>query len=257
MERKDLIEKNAEGMKDQARAMNDFADPNVKVVVIANPCNTNCLVAMKCAPNINPKNFTCLTRLDQERLRFLLREEYINESNSHVSFDHVRNIAIFGNHSATQVPVMTDCYIIDDMNSNPFGKRLRSEAQSRIISTVQKRGAEVIRLQGAGSAFSAARAIVKHIQDWLGVGDFSEEVFSMGVLSNGNPYGIPDDLVFSFPCRRRSIECGANALFTSDFEIIGDMTIDQESRDRIKLTVDELLQERSDALRITQQSSKL
>ena len=205
MERKELITKNAEGMRDQARALDACADRDVKVLVVANPANTNALVAMKSAPSIPAKNFTCLTRLDQERLRgfIVAKVNQVEEAvgnNVKVRPSDVNQIVIFGNHSTTQVPYIDAATIMVGGESKSVGQYFTPEETNQLIVSVQNRGAEVIKAQQASSALSAANAIGKHLKDWISPTD-PHNVFSMGMLSDGNPYGIPDGLCYSFPCR--------------------------------------------------------
>ncbi len=151
-------------MKEQGAALGKFAHPDVRVVVVANPSNTNCLAAMKCAPNIPAKNWTSLSRLDHERLRGCVARMSKFEDGSQPTPGSVRNTIIFGNHSATQVPFVGAAQLrVGDewhsISSFPAIQAHIASEMSTIIPLVQNRGAEVIRLQGAGSAFSAALAI--------------------------------------------------------------------------------------------------
>ena len=171
-ERNALLTKNAPGFRDQGRAISQFASRDCRVVVIANPANTNCLVGMKCAANNIPsKNWTSLSRLDHERLRGVVARLSTFEDGKQVLPSEVRNCLIFGNHSATQVPFVGAAQIKENGVWTPLGGGSFPTAHakvmadiSRIIPTVQSRGAEVIRLQKAGSAFSAAKAIAHQIQ---------------------------------------------------------------------------------------------
>jgi malate dehydrogenase len=243
MERKDLIAKNAEGMLSQARALNEFASKQCKVVVVANPANTNCLVALKCATTIPAKNFTCLTRLDHERLVGLVAEK-VNETTGStakkVTPNDVMDVCIFGNHSSTQVPYTGAGKVNIDGNLCDIAEFIDGN-QATLTSTVQNRGAEIIQYLKASSAMSAATAVAKHLRDWLAP-DFSNKVFSMGILSDGNPYCVPDDLVYSFPCRR--VVGGG----PGDIEIVPNWPISEEVREMLAKTSSELVQEKSDAM---------
>lgn len=266
MERKDLIGMNAEGMKVQAEALNQYADKDCKVLVVANPCNTNCLVMMKTATNLNPNNFSCLTRLDQERLSgFILGALNADKADKDkLSTEDIRNVIIWGNHSNTQVPDVSnvEVNIRGDVRSNPTGTwtlatdvpTLGSDfLYNELIAKVQQRGAQVMNAQGASSGMSAANAIAKHMKDWLGIGvgrkravsDIGiavkpeRSVFSMAINSDNNPYGIPSGLFFSFPC--------AYNFSTNSIEIVPGFPINDKIKKMIDLSVEELLTERTDA----------
>jgi malate dehydrogenase len=245
MERKDLIAKNAEGMRDQAMALQNFADPNVKVVVVANPANTNALVAIRTADRIPARNFSALTRLDHERLRgFVAAKTQVHSS-------QVKDVAIFGNHSATQVPYINVASLKvarGSVEEQPLtstwnlAEAVTSGEMDELVSRVQTRGAAIIQAQQASSALSAANAIIKHLRDWL-LPEPSGEIFSMAVLSDGNPYGVPDGLVFSFPCRRTT----SSALLQGDYEIVSGLDIDAYTQSKLALTITELSEEWTEA----------
>lgn len=239
MERKDLIAVNAEGMKLQADALNKHASPDCKVVVIANPCNTNCLVAMKIASKIPPQNFSCLTRLDQERLTSFIRGK-VNESSERLKITgaHIKDVIIWGNHSATQVPDVSNISVRTENNEWVAISSMvdREWLYDTLIPAVQKRGAEIIKYSGASSALSAANAIAKHVKDILAPNE-DENVFSVGISSNGNPYGIPDGLCFSFPCHWKN----------GVLEIAPGFNINEQIRAMLDKTVEELIAERTDA----------
>ena len=215
MERKELITKNAEGMRDQARALDACADRDVKVLVVANPANTNALVAIKSAPSIPAQNFTALTRLDQERLRgfivakvnqtgcllLLLHSPSFPSSPHPLSFpvhvteeaagnnikvraSDVSQISIFGNHSTTQVPYIGAATVMVAGDAKRVSQYFTTEETNQLIVTVQNRGAEVMKAQNASSALSAANAIGKHLTDWIcpSLSESHNNVFSMGVL---------------------------------------------------------------------------
>jgi len=246
MERKDLIMKNAEGMREQAEYLSKFANPNVKVLVVANPANTNCLVAIKSAKNIPSSNFTCLTRLDQERLRGfvtkIINDKFSNENifnGKIINSSDIKNVSIFGNHSTTQVPYLSTASVNINGKLVPVTDYINDKKEiDELISKVQNRGAAIIKSLQASSALSAATAIAKHLKDWLGP-EIPNDTFSMGVLSNGNGYGIPDGLVYSFPCKRGSK--------FGEFFIVSGQPIDTTNRSLLDASVQELLEERSDA----------
>jgi len=253
MERKDLTARNAKGMRHQGFALEQYASKDVKVLVVANPANTNALVAMQSAPSIPPANFSCLTRLDHERLRYFVAE-FVNEARSAHNVEpgapptrpaDVSGVAIWGNHSSTQVPFIDTASVrIGDTVHNvlafleghpPAGTS--GSVVAELVFRVQQRGAEIIKSQGASSGFSAADAIAKHLQDWLGPAN-EGAVFSMGIYSNGNPYGIPNELVYSFPCRQSS---------EGVVEIVPGLTISEKVQSQLDATSTELLAERRDA----------
>jgi malate dehydrogenase len=231
MERKDLLKKNAESIRSQAVALNTFANSNVKVIVVANPANTNCLVAIKSAPRIPPQNFTCLTRLDQERLRNFCAKK-VNAPPS-----GIQNVFILGNHSTTQV-----AYIQQGVAKLESGETINirdyfnEEEYKQVLSKVQNRGAEIIKALQLSSAMSAAEAIVQHLKDWLGPED-SGHPFSMGVLSDGNSYGVANDVVFSFPCVRADNEHG--------YKVVPGYQFDSTTQSLVDATTNELLDEKS------------
>jgi malate dehydrogenase len=240
MERKDLIGKNVEIIKEHAIAIDSFSKKSVKVLVVANPANTNAMVASKLASSIPPQNFTCLTRLDEERLRSFIVQKARSTRACYVTPADVTGVCIFGNHSATQGP-STEAGSIDfGLRKVPVSELFESNwLDGELVSSVQQRGAAVMNAQGASSAMSAAAAIAKHLRDWLGPNPPHSPFFSMGVISNGNPYGIVEGLWFSFPCKRLS-EPGT-------YEIFGGIELSSSSLDKIALTTSELLQEKADA----------
>jgi malate dehydrogenase len=236
MERKDLIVKNAEGMKSQAEALEAVADRNVKVLVVANPANTNALVAMKFAPSIPKENFSCLARLDHERLRGFIVEK-VKATGAKVSSKDVRKFAIFGNHSTKQAPYFESATVVADGETKRVTSYFEGDERNKLIASVQNRGAAVIKAQSASSALSAASAISKHLRDWL-FPQNAEEAFSMGILSNGNPYGVPEGIVFSFPCCHNP---------SGGISIVPGWTIDAATQKMMDESVKELREEKADA----------
>jgi len=230
MERKDLIEKNAKIFSDQGKILNEVAKKTAKVLVVGNPANTNCLITATSAPSIPKDNFSCLTRLDHNRARSQVALK------AGVSVSEVKNVFIWGNHSSTQFP---------DLSHGLVGGKSAAEVinddgwvKGDFISIVQKRGAAVIDKRGLSSAFSAAKAIVDHMHDWVHGTPEGEHV-SMGVPSDGS-YGIPEGLIFSFPV---SIKDG-KASIVQGFEI------NDFSRGKIDATQNELLDEKKVAFAI-------
>jgi malate dehydrogenase len=237
MERRDLLIKNAQSIRSQALALNEFGNREAKVLVVANPANTNCLVAIHSAPDIPARNFTCLTRLDQERLRGFCAKRMSNALQQPVHSHDVHKVYILGNHSTTQVAFIDDGELVEnDLLPVKVKDYFSEEDYSEVLHRVQNRGAEIIKAMQVSSALSAAEAIVSHLKDWLGP-EIPKYPFSMGVLSNGNTYGIPENIVYSVPCIRSDQSHGYSALtelnFNAKIQIL------------MKNTADELLNERS------------
>jgi len=228
-ERKELLQINGKIFKEQGQALSEVAKKNVKSLVVANPANTNCLILQKNAPGIPKENFTCLTRLDQNRATYQIAEK------AKVPVTDVKNVIIWGNHSATQYP--------DVSHGTISGQEIRKAINddnwlnSAFISKVQKRGAEIIDIRKSSSGLSAANAVKDHLKDWY-VGTPIGEWVSMGVVSDGNSYDIPEDLVYSFPVSIRNF----------DWNVVKGLRIDDFSRGKMRTTLDELLGEKRDAL---------
>jgi malate dehydrogenase len=228
--------------------LESVASRDVKVLVVANPANTNCLAALKLATHIPSQNFSCLTRLDHERLIAAIIEK-VNHTHPGLNIKptHVRNVCIFGNHSTTQVPLANAAEICVSTSGvptwEPILKYINTEwLQNDLVSIVQQRGGAILKAQQASSGMSAAVAISRHLRDWLGAAPSTiSEVFSMGILSDGNPYGIPPGLVFSFPCRRAPDSAPGTVQVDSSF------IFDGKYSDFLSETVVELMGERSEA----------
>ncbi len=226
MERKDLLAKNAQIFIEQGKALSDKASPGVLVLVVGNPCNTNALIALHHAPKIDPKQFFCMTRLDQNRAKTLLAKK------AGVPIDEVTRVTIWGNHSTTQVPDFVHARI----GAKPVAELIKDQQwlDHEFIETVQKRGAVVIAARGKSSAASAANAAldaVRSIMEPTAEGDW----FSMGVYSNGNPYHIQNDLMFSFPCRSKG---------NGKVEIVKGLELDPDLKSLISRSEKELIEER-------------
>ena len=221
MERKDLLEANAAIFSAQGKALNDNASPNVKVLVVGNPANTNALIAQRNAPDLDPRNFTAMTRLDHNRAMAQLAAK----ADKHVS--DVEGLCIWGNHSATQYP--------DIHRASVAGEQAMSMVDmdwytGDFIPTVQQRGAAIIEARGASSAASAANAAIDHMRDWaLG----SDTVLSMGVYSDGS-YGVTEGLIYSFP-----VTCSGG-----DWSIVQGVEINAFSQEKMDATETELTEER-------------
>jgi len=226
MERKDLLAANAKIFIEQGKALNDKASSDALVFVVGNPCNTNALIALHHAPKMDPKQFFCMTMLDENRAKALLAKK------AGASVGDVTRMAIWGNHSTTQVPDFFHAQIRKKPVTEVISDRKWLEHE--FIETVQKRGAVVIKARGKSSAASAANAAIDSIRcimEPTPEGDF----FAMGLYSNGNPYQIQEDLMFSFPCRSKG---------NGKVEIVKGLEINPSLRKMIALSEKELIEER-------------
>jgi malate dehydrogenase len=228
MERSDLLSANGGIFKPQGEAIARSARPDIKVLVVGNPANTNSLIAMSNAKGIDPGRFTAMTRLDHNRAKAQLARRL------GVGVGDVRRMTIWGNHSTTQYP---------DLFHAEVGGRVAAEAvgdqawlEGDFIPTVAKRGAAIIDARGASSAASAANAAIDHIHDWH-LGTPEGDWVSMAIPSDGS-YGVPEGLISSFP-----VTCSGG-----EYSIVQGLEIDEFSRERIDASVAELVEER-DAVR--------
>jgi malate dehydrogenase len=223
MERSDLLSANGAIFTTQGRAIAAAAAPDVKVLVVGNPANTNALIAMSNATDMDPRNFTAMTRLDHNRAVSQLAAKVGRPVTS------VRKMTIWGNHSATQYPDLSHC----EVDGSAAWDMVDQEwVESDFIPTVAKRGAAIIEARGASSAASAANAAIDHVRDWVS-GTPEGDWVSMGVASDGS-YGVPEGLISSFPCVTRD----------GRWEIVQGLDIDEFSRGRIDASVAELAEER-------------
>ena len=223
MERKDLLLANAQIFSAQGKALNEMADRRVKVLVVGNPANTNALIAQANAPDLDPRNFTAMTRLDHNRALHQLAQK----TDSHVT--DIRRMTIWGNHSATQYP--------DLSHAEVWGRPAKSLVDARwitetFIPTVQQRGAAVIKARGASSAASAASAAIDHVHTWVH-GTPAGDWVSMAVPADGS-YGIAAGVVFSYPV----------SVSNGDYRIVQGLALDEFSRQRLDATYAELREER-------------
>ncbi|HRH77423.1 MAG TPA: malate dehydrogenase [Cellvibrionaceae bacterium] len=223
MERKDLLEANAAIFSVQGKAINDHASRQVKVLVVGNPANTNALIAQRNAPDIDPRQFTAMTRLDHNRALSQLGEKL------GVSINDINKITIWGSHSSTQYPDLFHAVVKGEVAIN---KVERDWYETSYIPTVQQRGAAIIAARGASSAASAANAAICHIRDWA-LGTADGDWVSMGVYSDGS-YGIEEGLIYSFPC----------TCTNGQWSIVQGLDIDAFSRARMTATEKELQEER-------------
>jgi malate dehydrogenase len=224
MERSDLLEANGGIFKPQGEAINAGAADDVKVLVVGNPANTNCLIAKAHAPDVPPERFTAMTRLDHNRAIRQLANKL------GVGVEAVTNMTVWGNHSTTQYP--------DLVHAKVDGKSAWDEVDdedwiaNEFIPRVAKRGAEVIEARGASSAASAANAAIDHVHDWVH-GTPPDDWVSMSIPSDGS-YSVEQDLISGFPC-----SCS-----DGEWKIVEGLEIDDFSRQRIDASVDELKEER-------------
>ena len=225
MERKDLLAANAQIFSVQGRALNQHSDPAVRVLVVGNPANTNALIAMSNAPRLDRRQFTAMTRLDHNRAKSQLAEK----TGAHVA--EIRRMTIWGNHSATQVPDLRHCLV----KGRPATELVdETWVRETFIPTVQQRGAAVIKARGASSAASAASSAIDHVRDWM-LGTPSGDWVSMAVPSDGNPYGVKDGVLYSFP-----VTCRGGA-----WTIVEGLEIDAFTRERMEVSEAELFEERA------------
>jgi len=224
MERKDLLATNGAIFTVQGKALSDNATPNVKVLVVGNPANSNCLIALNNAPNLKPEQFAAMTRLDHNRAI----SQVASKTGAKVA--DVRRMIIWGNHSSTQVPDVTHATV----KGTPV-KDLVDDAwvTGEFIPTVQKRGAAIIQARGASSAASAANAAVDHMRSWA-LGTPDGDWVSMGIPSRGD-YGVAEGVVFSFPVR----------VANGKIEVVQGLDIPAAVRERITATEAELKEERA------------
>lgn len=223
MERKDLLEANAAIFSVQGKAINESASRNIKVLVVGNPANTNSLITQRNAPDIDPRNFTAMTRLDHNRAMTQLAIKTGKTVND------VSNMTIWGNHSATQYP---DLFNAKVDGSAAISLIEQDWYESDFIPTVQQRGAAIIKARGASSAASAANAAIGHMRSWA-LGTQGDDWVSMGVYSDGS-YGITEGLIYSFPCR-----CA-----NGEWEIVQGVEVGEFSRAKMTATETELTEER-------------
>ncbi|MFZ2208755.1 MAG: malate dehydrogenase [Porticoccaceae bacterium] len=223
MERKDLLEANANIFSVQGKAINDHAKRGIKVLVVGNPANTNALIAQRNAPAIDPRQFTAMTRLDHNRA---LTQVALKTG---TTVNDVSRMIIWGNHSATQYP---DLHHAQVKGKPALSLVDQAWYENELIPVVQQRGAAVIKTRGASSAASAANAAISHMRSWA-LGTPAGDWVSMGVHSDGS-YGIAKGLIYSFPCTCQG----------GDWKIVQDLDINAFSRGKMTLTETELSEER-------------
>jgi malate dehydrogenase len=224
MERKDLLEANATIFAPQGRAINDHAAPGVKVLVVGNPANSNALITLSNAPDLSPRQFSAMTRLDHNRAISLMSQH------TATPVTDIHRMAIWGNHSTTQYPDIAHCSIA----GRPAPELVDPDwYQESFIPAVQRRGAEIIKIRGGSSAASAASAAIDHLRDWA-YGTAAGDWTSMAIPSDGS-YGIAPGVVYSFP-----VTCSQGA-----YEIVSGLEINAYSRGMMDATDRELREERA------------
>jgi malate dehydrogenase len=224
MERKDLLEANAQIFSVQGKAMNDHASRDIRILVVGNPANTNALIASSNAPDIDKSRFTAMTRLDHNRAK----AQIAAKTGSHVS--DIRQMTIWGNHSATQYP---DIYHASVGGKAAIDLVDESWLADEFIPKVQQRGAAIIKARGASSAASAASAAIDHIHDWA-LGTPDGDWVSMAIPADGS-YGIEEGVIYSYP-----VTCKGG-----EYEIVQGLEVNEFSRTRMAATEAELREERA------------
>ncbi len=224
MERKDLISANGKIFGPQGAAMNKVASRDIKVLVVGNPANTNALIARASAPDLDPRNFTAMTRLDHNRSMAQLADK----TGSHSS--KITNMLVWGNHSSTQYPDIRFAKI-DGKSATDLVDQ--DWYRNTFIPDVQQRGAAIIKARGASSAASAASSAIDHVRNWA-LGTPEGDWVSMSVPADGS-YGIESGIIYSYPC----------VCENGDYRIVQGLEIDEFSRERMDATQAELLEERA------------
>ena len=224
MERKDLLEANGKIFAPQGKALDRVAKRDVRVLVVGNPANTNCLIAMKSAPSLKPAQFTGMMRLDHNRAVSQLAQKVKAPVNS------IRKVSVWGNHSATQYPDLFQA----EMDGKKVWPMINDQAwlEQAFIPTVQKRGAAIIEARGLSSAASAANAAIEHVRDWV-QGTRDGDWITMGIASDGS-YGIAEGVIYGYPVTVRN----------GHYQIVKGIEVSEFSRARMDATLKELHEER-------------
>lgn len=234
MERKDLLSANVKIFKVQGEAIDKFAKKDVKVLVVGNPANTNAFICSHYAPSIPRENFTAMTRLDQNRAQAHIAAKV------GVPVADVKNVIIWGNHSATQFPDVKHATVkVGNVEKSVYDAIGDDKyLQTDFVTIIQKRGAAVIAARKMSSAMSAAKAATDHMHDWWHGTDKGKWV-SMGVVSDGS-YGVPKDIVYSFPV----------AIENKQWKIVQGLAVDDFARSKFDVTASELMEEKEEATAI-------
>jgi malate dehydrogenase len=228
MERKDLLEANGKIFAPQGQALDRVARRDVRVLVVGNPANTNCLIAMKNAPGLKPAQFTAMMRLDHNRAVSQVAQKIGKPVSS------VRKMTVWGNHSATQYPDLFHAEIVEGGSGKKVWPMINDQGwlESSFIPTVQKRGAAIIEARGLSSAASAANAAIDHVRDWV-LGTREGDWVTMGIPSDGS-YGIPEGVLYGYPVTCKGGKC----------ELVKGIAVSEFSRKRMDATLKELHEER-------------
>ena len=224
MERADLLEANGGIFGPQGKAINDNASKDVKILVVGNPANTNALIAQAAAPDLDPKQFNAMMRLDHNRALTQVAQK------TGTTVKNVTNMTIWGNHSATQYPDIFNAKV----NGESAAAKIDDQdwLENEFIPTVQKRGAAIIKARGLSSAASAANAAIDHMHDWV-LGTPDGDWVSMGIPSDGS-YDVPEGIIASFPC----------TVANGEYSVVQGLDISDFSRGRIDASTAELVAER-------------
>lgn len=235
MLRKDLIAKNTAIFSETGKAIDAVADKNIKVLVVANPANTNACVCMDHAPSIPRENFAAMTRLDANRARSLLRETAMKKLGRDLPLEAVQRMIIWGNHSDTQFPDVNFATI----EGKPAREVIGDDAylDGEFIEKVQLRGKAVIAARGLSSACSAAKAACDHMHDWV-QGTKEGEYSIMSVCSDGKHYDVPEGLIFSFPVTVKN----------GKWSVVEGLELDERSKGFFAKTIAELKEEKQAAM---------
>ncbi|HKF80159.1 MAG TPA: malate dehydrogenase [Thermoleophilaceae bacterium] len=225
MERSDLLEANGGIFGPQGQAINDHAADDVRVLVVGNPANTNCLIAMSSAPDVPRERFTAMTRLDHNRAKTQLAGK------AGASVGEVTNLAVWGNHSTTMYPDVFNAKVGGRSAWDAVGQD-QDWLENDFIPTVAKRGAAIIDARGSSSAASAANAAIDHVHDWF-AGTPEGDWISMAIPSTGH-YGVEEGIISSFPCTTSG----------GEYEVVEGLELTDFSRARLEATVNELKEER-------------
>jgi malate dehydrogenase len=228
MERKDLLEANGKIFAPQGQALDRVASRKVKVLVVGNPANTNCLIAMKNAPSLKPQQFTGMMRLDHNRAISQVAQRLEKPVSA------IRRITVWGNHSATQYPDLFQAEVAEGGAARKAWPMINDPTwlEQTFIPTVQKRGAAIIDARGLSSAASAANAAIDHVRDWL-AGTRDGDWLTMGVPSDGS-YDIPEGVIYGYPVTTKG----------GEYQVVKGIEISDFSRKRMAATLKELHEER-------------
>lgn len=223
MERADLLQENAKIFIPQGKALNDYAHRDVKVLVVGNPANTNCLIASTHAKDLPKKNFAAMTRLDHDRAVWQVAER------TGTTVGDIAKVVVWGNHSPTMSPDLAWATVRGKPALDLVGNEWYTKT---FIPRVQKRGAEIIDNRGASSAASAGNAALEHMRSWFQ--GHTHDWVSFGIHSTGNTYNIPEGIFYSFPVTVQNRE----------WSIVNGLTINEDQRARMTKTANELIDER-------------